>query len=96
MPFHLKRSSIGAALANGVVFEICYGAAVGAEDVYAVERAAGATGNSGNRGSVSAARRNLIAGARELLRVTNGKGIIFSSGASDLLGLRGPADVMNL
>ena len=32
---------------------------------------------------------------RELIRMTNGKGIIISSGAADFLGLRGPYDVIN-
>lgn len=76
LPFHLKRSTVGAALANGVVFEISYGAALD--------------------GSDGSARRNLISGSREVLRVTNGQGVIFSSGAKEALGLRGPYDVMNL
>ena len=84
LPFHLKRSTIGAALANGVVFEITYGAAVDP---------ANATGEARD---VSTLRRNLFSGARDLLRVTNGKGVIFSSGACAALGLRAPYDVMNL
>lgn len=76
LPFHLRRSTVGAALANGVVFEISYSAAVDAHD--------------------DNARRNLISGTREVLRVTNGKGVIFSSGAKESLGLRSPYDVMNL
>lgn len=81
LPFHLKRSTVGAALANGVVFEITYGAAIA---------------TTLNTPDVSAARRNLFAGARDLLRATNGKGVIISSNASDALGLRAPYDVMNL
>ena len=45
---------------------------------------------------VSTARRNLFAGARDLLRATNGKGVIISSSALDALGVRAPYDVMNL
>lgn len=81
LPFYLKRSTVGAALANGVVFEITYGAAVA---------------NTQDTPDVSAARRNLFAGARDLLRATNGKGVIISSSALDALGIRAPYDVMNL
>lgn len=42
------------------------------------------------------ARRNLIAGAREVVRVCNGKGIILSSGALRAMELRGPEDMANL
>ena len=45
---------------------------------------------------LSDARRNLFSGAREILRVTNGKGVILSSQAMDAMGLRAPYDVMNL
>lgn len=81
LPFHLKRSTVGAALANGVVFEITYGAAI--TSIH-------------DTPDVSAARRNIFAGARDLLRATNGKGVIISSSALDALGLRAPYDVMNL
>lgn len=84
LPFHLKRSTIGAALANGVVFEITYGAVVEPDK------------DSGEVQDISSLRRNLFSGARDLLRVTNGKGVIFSSGAKKALGLRAPYDVMNL
>jgi len=42
------------------------------------------------------ARRNILAGARELIRVTSGKGVIFSSDARAFLEIRSPADVQNL
>ncbi|WFC93777.1 ribonuclease P [Malassezia brasiliensis] len=58
LPFHLKRSTVGAALANGVVFEITYGDALDP---------------SRETRDVSTARRNLFSNARDLLRVTNGK-----------------------
>lgn len=76
LPFFLKRSTVNAALENGVQFEITYAQAV-ADD--------------GTK-----ARRNLISGARDLLRVTNGKGVFFSSGATEALALRAPYDVINL
>lgn len=41
-------------------------------------------------------RRNLIAGVKEILRVTNGRGVIFSSSVKNALHLRSPGDVINL
>lgn len=41
-------------------------------------------------------RRNLIAGAKEIMRVTGGKGVILTSKVSTALHLRGPHDVINL
>ncbi|CBQ73525.1 related to Ribonuclease P protein subunit p30 [Sporisorium reilianum SRZ2] len=76
LPFFLKRSTVNAALENGVQFEITYAQAVGDD--------------------ATKARRNLISGARDLLRVTNGKGVFFSSGATHALSLRAPYDVINL
>lgn len=76
LPFFLKRSTVNAALENGVQFEITYSQAVSDD--------------------ATKARRNLISGARDLLRVTNGKGVFFSSGATHALSLRAPYDVINL
>ena len=42
------------------------------------------------------ARRNVIAGARELIRITNGKGIILSSEVRRCFELRAPLDLCNL
>ncbi|KAI9217263.1 RNase P subunit p30-domain-containing protein [Blastocladiella britannica] len=42
------------------------------------------------------AKRNLISNASNLLRVTKGKHVIFSSGAKSALETRGPLDVVNL
>lgn len=80
-PFFMRRSLVHTAIANGAVFEICYARTV-----------------HRGRGDDNAvkARRNIISATRELLRVTNGRGVILSSGTSDLLGLRGPYDVINL
>lgn len=76
LPFFLRRSTVNAALENGVQFEITYAPAIGDD--------------------AAKARRNLISGARDLLRVTNGKGVFLSSGAADALALRAPYDVINL
>ena len=42
------------------------------------------------------AKRNLISNATQLIRVTRGKGLIFSSEAKTVLGIRAPSDVINL
>lgn len=44
----------------------------------------------------SAARRNLISHATQLIRATRGRGLIVSSEASKAASCRGPADVINL
>ncbi|KAI9337056.1 RNase P subunit p30-domain-containing protein [Zopfochytrium polystomum] len=72
--FKFKRTTVGAAVARGVHFEICYSQAIADQ----------------------AARRNIIANARELVKATNGKNIIISSGALSAMQVRGPYDVMNL
>lgn len=43
-----------------------------------------------------AAKRNLISNATQLIRVTRGRGLIFSSEAKTVLGIRAPSDVVNL
>lgn len=43
-----------------------------------------------------AAKANVISNATQLIRVTRGRGLIFSSEAKTTLGLRAPSDVMNL
>ncbi|KAH9873749.1 hypothetical protein IAQ61_004376 [Plenodomus lingam] len=42
------------------------------------------------------AKRNLISNATQLIRVTRGRGLIFSSEAKSVLGIRAPSDIMNL
>jgi ribonuclease P/MRP protein subunit RPP1 len=85
LPFQLKRSLVLKAIAEGTMFEICYGAAMRLN-----------TPTTGAGGLPKEARRNIIAGARELIRVTNGKGIILSSEVRQALEMRGPLDLMNL
>ncbi|KAI9680108.1 MAG: hypothetical protein M1817_005125 [Caeruleum heppii] len=46
--------------------------------------------------SDSAARRNLIGNATQLIRATRGRGIVLSSEAKTAVGLRAPIDVVNL
>jgi ribonuclease P/MRP protein subunit RPP1 len=42
------------------------------------------------------AKRNLISNATQLIRATRGRGLIFSSEAKSVLGIRPPSDVINL
>lgn len=42
------------------------------------------------------AKRNLIRNATQLIRVTRGRGLIFSSEAQSVLGVRAPSDIINL
>lgn len=86
LPFPLKRSTIGKALENGAVFEVCYSDALPYPH-----------GAASSAAPHETRLRNLISNTRDLLRVTNGgKGLILSSSASNVLGLRSPTDVMNL
>ena len=72
------------------MFEITYGAAIDAKSSSLSSK------STSEMPDLSDARRNLFSGAREILRVTNGKGVILSSQAMDAMGLRAPYDVMNL
>lgn len=74
------------ALKNGAVFEINYVGALGGE---------GDPGGSGGE-SGAGAKRNWWAAAREVVRVTKGKGILVSGGVSNDYDLRAPKDVCNL
>lgn len=80
-----RRTTVGKALENGAVFEVCYSEAL-------------PVGSSSSGGPSHQDRlRNLIANTRDLLRVTNGgRGVILSSSASSVLGLRSPQDIINL
>lgn len=81
LPFHLKHTLVRTAIKNGAVFEISYvGALAGAD---AAE-------------SGPAAKRNWWAAARELTRVTKGRGLIISGGVVAEADLRPPRDVGNL
>ncbi|EAU86606.2 hypothetical protein CC1G_07802 [Coprinopsis cinerea okayama7 len=89
LPYHLKHTLIRTAIKNGAVFEINYvGALGGNADPVLVEANAAESGAS--------AKKNWWAAAREVVRVTKGKGIIVSSGLVDDVDLRAPRDVGNL
>ncbi|ORY15056.1 RNase P subunit p30-domain-containing protein [Clohesyomyces aquaticus] len=46
--------------------------------------------------SDATAKRNLIGNVVQLIRVTRGRGLVFSSEARSVLGIRAPSDVINL
>lgn len=82
--FRLNRKQIRQAQRNGVVFEILYSAGLFPSRSVPPDVA-------------RKYRQNFLSNARELVRVTNGRGIIFSSGpGGSPEGLRGPMDIVNL
>ena len=89
LPFNLKHTMIRTALKNGAVFELPYAGALGAETDATSALAGGSEGGSG-------AKRNWWAAAREVVRVTKGKGIIVTGGIMNQADLRAPRDIGNL
>lgn len=85
LPYHLKHTLIRTAIKNGAVFEIGYAGALGGES----ESLDGGDTGAG-------AKRNWWAAAREVVRVTKGKGVIVSGGVSAEADLRAPRDIGNL
>ena len=83
LPFHLKHTLVRTAVKNGVVFEMNYCGAFGS-DPDALETAS------------TAIKRNWWASAREVVRVTKGKGLIISGGVTNEPDLRAPRDIINL
>ncbi|ORY33779.1 RNase P subunit p30-domain-containing protein [Naematelia encephala] len=82
--FRLNRKQIRQAQRLGVVFEILYSAALFPPSSVSAETA-------------RRYRQNWMTNAKEVVRVTGGKGVIFSSGpGGSAEGLRGPQDVVNL
>ncbi|KAI0339224.1 PHP domain-like protein [Trametopsis cervina] len=86
LPFNLKHTMVRTAIKNGAVFEIPYTGALGGDPDPAV---------SGTEGGTSA-KRNWWAAAREVVRVTKGKGIVVTSAGRNVADLRAPRDVGNL
>ena len=86
LPFHLKHTLVRTAIRNGAVFEISYVGAFGGECDAAIGMGEGGSG----------AKRNWWAAAREVVRVTKGKGIIVTGGVSAESDLRPPRDISNL
>lgn len=89
LPYHLKHTLVRSAIKNGAVFEINYVGALGGENDSALVDADAAENGP-------AAKRNWWAAARELVRVTKGKGLLLSGGVVVDGDLRAPRDVANL
>lgn len=89
LPFNLKHTLIRTAIKNGAVFEVTYAGALGGDSDATAGTAASSEGGA-------AAKRNWWAAAREVVRVTKGKGIIVASGVTTVADLRAPRDVGNL
>ncbi|KAG2158499.1 RNase P subunit p30-domain-containing protein [Suillus bovinus] len=89
LPFQLKHTLVRTAIKNGAVFEINYAGAIGGEsDASLSAFGVSDTGVSG--------KRNWWAAAREVVRVTKGKGIVASGGVASEADYRGPKDIENL
>ncbi|KAJ8481553.1 hypothetical protein ONZ45_g15281 [Pleurotus djamor] len=89
LPFRMKHTLVRTALKNGAVFEIPYVGALGGENDAALINADAAMNDA-------SAKRNWWASAKELCRVTKGKGLIVSSGAISEADLRAPRDIGNI
>ncbi|KAJ7360945.1 PHP domain-like protein [Mycena albidolilacea] len=89
LDFRMKHTLVRTALKNGVVFEINYVGALGGDhDAILVDAGAAESG--------AAAKRNWWATAKEVARVTKGKGLIVSGGVVAEADYRAPRDVANL
>jgi len=89
LPYHLKHTVVRTAIKNGAVFEINYVGAIGGEnDPLIVDAHVAESGSS--------AKRNWWATARELVRVTKGKGLLVSGGVFAEADHRAPRDIANL
>ncbi|BGO95012.1 hypothetical protein NBRC10512_006524 [Rhodotorula toruloides] len=84
LPFPLKRGMISSLARSGVCFELIL------RGVTRLDQEGEQPGDSGKR------RRNWIAGAREVVRATEGKGVVVSSGAVRAGEMRGTEDLINL
>ncbi|GAA5865065.1 hypothetical protein JCM3774_002120, partial [Rhodotorula dairenensis] len=84
LPFPLKRGMISTLSRTGVHFELVL------RGVTRLDRPDEPAGEAGKR------RRNWIAGAREVVRATEGKGVVISSGAVKAGEMRGTEDLINL
>ncbi|WWC69507.1 uncharacterized protein I206_103449 [Kwoniella pini CBS 10737] len=82
--FRFNWKQMRQAQRNGVVFELLYSAALFPPSNLSSE-------------TQRRYRQNFLSNAREVIRITGGKGVIFSSGPSgDVNGLRGALDIVNL
>jgi ribonuclease P/MRP protein subunit RPP1 len=97
--FPFKHSIIGLAVRRGIAIELCYSAATapGSEGGASSTQGASQAGASQVAANETEARRNAFTNAQALLRASRGgRGVIISSGARSVLGLRAPGDAVNL
>lgn len=102
-PFTFRPKPCMFAVNRGVRFEVCYSQVLqGPAPVHVIApkggKGGGGSGFAGNGGmGVDArARAAFIGNVSSLIRATRGRGIVISSEAQSALGLRAPADVVNL
>ncbi|KAL0935083.1 RNase P subunit p30 [Colletotrichum truncatum] len=81
-PFHFRPKPLMAAVSRGVRIEVCYAQVLSSP--------------SGQGPTDARARACFISNLASLVRATKGRGIVVSSEAKNALGLRAPADVVNL
>ncbi|KAF7340941.1 hypothetical protein MSAN_02079200 [Mycena sanguinolenta] len=89
LDFRMKHTLVRTALKNGAVFEISYVGALGGDHDPTLVDAGAAEGGA-------AAKRNWWATAKEVVRVTKGKGLLVSGGVVAEADYRAPRDVANL
>jgi len=101
-PFVMRNKTCMVAVDRGVRFEICYSHAFQGPAPPQILGSKGATSNGGGGGDAgpgfadARARSAFIGNVISLIRATRGRGIILSSEARSVLGIRAPADVINL
>ncbi|KAI2641038.1 RNase P subunit p30 [Xylaria nigripes] len=107
-PFVFRPKTCMFAVNRGVRFEVCYSQVLqGPAPAHIIgpkgakEGAGAGAGAGGNAGSVpigvdARARATFIGNVSSLIRATRGRGIVISSEARSAMGLRAPADVVNL
>ncbi|KAI1421847.1 RNase P subunit p30-domain-containing protein [Xylaria sp. FL1777] len=97
-PFSFRPKPCMFAVNRGVRFEVCYSQVLQGPAPAHVLGAKGSSGFIGNAGAGVDARGRaaFIGNVASLIRATRGRGIVISSEARSVLGLRGPADVINM
>ncbi|MBW0496496.1 hypothetical protein O181_036211 [Austropuccinia psidii MF-1] len=91
LPFQMQLSTVSQALKNHVLFELNYSPTTSANRYLSYSST-----NFPIVASSTNCRRNLVSGAKDLIRVTNcGKGLVISSGAKTWSELRSGDDVVN-
>ncbi|KAI1177322.1 RNase P subunit p30 [Nemania sp. FL0916] len=98
-PFRFRPRPCMWAVDRGLRFEVCYAQALqgpAPTHVLASKGTKESYGGGGAGGPDARARATFIGNLAALVRATRGRGIVISSEAQSVLGLRAPADVVNL